>query len=111
VAFLTTVLRPEGTTSAGGNGETHPGNPAMPVILEVSQSNATTDVNGLASVMPSAGSFSPPLEVDVGITAGTSASLDEPLQVLPALANGAGDEQAKPRGEGAHRALTSLYAQ
>jgi hypothetical protein len=110
VAFLTTVLRPEGSTSAGGNGETNPGNPAMPIILEVSQSNATTDVNGLASIVPSAGSFSPPLEVDVGITAGTSASLDEPLELLPALASGAGDESAKARGEGAGHALTPLYA-
>jgi hypothetical protein len=100
VAFLITVLRPEGSTSAGGNGETNPGNPAMPVILQVSQSNVTTDVNGLASILPSAGSFSPPLEVDVGITAGISASLDEPLEVLPALASGGGDEQAKARGAG-----------
>jgi hypothetical protein len=100
VAFLITVLRPEGSTSAGGNGETNPGNPAMPVILQVSQNNVTTDVNGLASILPSAGSFSPPLEVDVGITAGISASLDEPLEVLPALASGGGDEQAKARGAG-----------
>jgi len=100
VAFLSTVLRPGGTSSAGGNGGTTPSNPAMPVILEVTQSNLTTDVNGLASIVPSAGSFSAPLEVDIGITAGINASLDEPLQMLPALANGGGDEPAKPRGEG-----------
>jgi len=75
VAFQTTVLR-EGGTSSGGN-------PAMPVILQVSQSNATTDLNGLASIVPSAGSFSPPLEVDVGATAGTSAWLDYPLEEVP----------------------------
>jgi len=85
VAFQTTVLRPGGTSSTGGAGET---NPAMPVILKVSQSSATTDVNGLASVVPSAGGFSAPVEVDVGVTAGTSAWLDYPLEVLQALMSG-----------------------
>ena len=78
VAFLTTVLR-------SASGETNPGNPVMPVILSVTQSNATTDLNGLASLLPSGGAFSPPLEVDVAITAGTTARLDDPLEILPAL--------------------------
>jgi hypothetical protein len=56
----------------------------MPVILSVSQANATTDINGLARVVPASGGFSPPLEVDVMIMAGTNALLDEPLQLLPA---------------------------
>jgi hypothetical protein len=84
VVFQTTVLRPGGTAPSGGDGETNPGNPAMPVILSVSQTNATTDINGLASVVPASGGFSPPLEVDVMIMAGTNALLDEPLQLLPA---------------------------
>ena len=88
VAFLTTVLRPGGTSSGGGNGETNPINPAMPVILQVSQSNAVTDINGLASVAPSAGGFSAPLEVDVAATAGVSGFLDYPLQLLPAISTG-----------------------
>ena len=88
VAFLTTVLRPGGTSSGGGNGETNPTNPAMPVILQVSQSNVVTDINGLASVAPSAGGFSAPLEVDVAVMAGLSSFLDYPLQLLPAPATG-----------------------
>jgi hypothetical protein len=84
VVFLTTVFRPGGTTSGGGNGETDPTNPAMPVILQVTQSNATTDVNGLASIGPSAGTFSPPLEVNVAVTAGSNATLNDPLEVYPA---------------------------
>jgi hypothetical protein len=88
VAFQTTVLRSGGTTSTGSGGETNPGNPAMPVILQVSQSNATSDLNGLASVAPSAGGFSAPVEVDVTIAAGTSAWIDDPLQVLPAFVSG-----------------------
>jgi hypothetical protein len=86
VVFQITVLRPGGTTPAGGDGETNPGNPAMPVILSASQTNATTDISGLASVVPASGGFSPPLEVDVMITAGTGALLDEPLQLFPAPA-------------------------
>ena len=48
-----------------GSGDTNPGNPAMPVILKVTQSNASSDSNGLASVVPSSGGFSAPVEVDV----------------------------------------------
>jgi len=81
VEFQTTLLRPVGTSSGGPN----PANPPMPVILQVSQSNATSDLNGLASLVPSPGGLSAPLEVDVTITAGTSAWLDYPLFVLQAL--------------------------
>jgi hypothetical protein len=88
VSFLTTVLRPGGTSSSGGGGETNPGNPAMPVILKVSQSSAITDVIGLASIVPAAGKFSAPLEVDVGVTAGTRGWLDYPLEVFPAPVSG-----------------------
>ncbi len=88
VAFLTTVLRPGGTFPLPGDGETNPTNPAMPVILHVSQSSATTDINGLASTAPSAGGFSAPLEVDVGVTAGIAALLDYPLEMLPAVSTG-----------------------
>jgi hypothetical protein len=90
VAFLTTVLRPGGIPPAGSNGETQSGNPATPVILQVSQSSATTDVNGLASIVPSAGGFSAPLEVDLAVTAGTSAFIDYPLELLPAASNSPG---------------------
>ncbi len=88
VAFLTTVLRPGGTSPGGGNDETNPSNPAMPVILQVSQTSAITDSNGLASVAPSAGGFSAPLEVNVAATAGISGFLDYPLELLPAPSTG-----------------------
>ncbi|MGB8060972.1 MAG: Ig-like domain-containing protein [Candidatus Sulfotelmatobacter sp.] len=97
VAFLTTVLRPGGTDPGNGDGETNPGNPAMPVILRVSQSSAVSDVNGLASITPSGAGFSPPVEVDVMVSAGASALLDYPLFVLPAAASGdASDTTADP---------------
>lgn len=81
VAFLTTVLRSSGSS---------PGNPSMPVILKVSQSSSTTDMNGLASIAPSAGGFSAPFEVDLGVTAGICAWLDYPMEVFPALSGSAG---------------------
>jgi hypothetical protein len=74
INFLMTVLR-EGENS--GNGR----NP-MPVILKVSQTSAATDFNGFANIVPSASGFSAPVEVDVYVTAGLSAALDYPLQVL-----------------------------
>ena len=87
VMFQTTVLRPGGSSSTSGAGVT---NPAMPVILKVTQNSATTDTNGLASIVPSAGGFSAPLEVDVGVTAGTSAWLDYPLELFPTLSGSSG---------------------
>jgi len=63
-------------------------NPSQPVILQVAQSTATSDVNGFANIVPSRSSFSPPLLVDVWVAAGSTALLDFPLQVLPALNSG-----------------------
>lgn len=82
VSFLTTVFRSGGTSSTGGGGDTNSGNPSMPVILSVTQSSAASDINGAASLVPSSGGFSAPLEVNVGITAG-DASLNSLLEVLP----------------------------
>jgi len=88
VLFQTTVLRPGGSPPAPGNGETNPINPGMPVILSVTQSSATTDINGLASVVPASGGFSPPVEVNVAVSAGTTAQLNDVLEVFPALTSG-----------------------
>jgi len=101
VTFTTTILRPGGMSPGGGSGETNPGNPSMPVILSVTQQNATTDGDGQASLVPSGTGFSPPVEVDVLTTAGTSASLDEPLQLLPAppgSSNSTGPNPVRPVG-------------
>ena len=105
--FQITVLRPGGESS--GSGEGNSGNPAMPVILSVTQTTLVSDGNGYASIVPAARSFSPPLEVDVGVTAGSGASLDVPLFLLPGKVNssGAGSPQVPvrapvklpPRGE------------
>jgi hypothetical protein len=85
VVFQTTVMRPQGSSSTGGSGETNPTNPGMPIILSVSQSTMPTDINGLASITPSSGSLSPPLEADVAIAAGATATLSDSLELLPGL--------------------------
>ena len=74
VAFQTTVLRPQGSNST---------NSGMPVILSVNASTVASDVNGLASITPSGGGFSPPLEVDVAIRAVANAALNDVLQLFP----------------------------
>jgi adhesin/invasin len=96
VLFQTTVMRPGGTSAGGGDGETNPTNPAMPVILSVSQTTVMCDINGLASIVPSSDGFSAPLEVDVGVTTGTNAALDYALRVLPAPTGGSDVEGASP---------------
>jgi IPT/TIG domain-containing protein len=88
VTFQIMVLRPAGKTPAGGSGETTSGNSAMPVILSVNEFSVASDVNGLASVVPSVGGFTGTLEVDVSVTTGTSASLLYVLQALPSLVSG-----------------------
>lgn len=87
VAFLTTILRPGGIGPVSGGGETSSGNPTMPVILQVSKSSGVSNVQGLVSITPFGAGFSPPVEVDVGVAAGTGALLDCPLFVLPAIAS------------------------
>jgi hypothetical protein len=68
----------------------------MPVILKVTQNNATSDSNGVASVVPTGGGFSPPVEVDVQVTAGTSAVLDDPLLIYPPPLAGKSSSGARP---------------
>jgi len=72
----------------------------MPVILQVSQSSATTDTTGLANIVPSAGGFAAPLEVDVAVMAGSGVSLDYPLQLLPSLSVEDNSGQVTPPSTG-----------
>jgi hypothetical protein len=85
VTFLNTVLRPGGTATVGGDGEMEPDDSAMPVILKATQSSATTDISGLASIVPSSSGFSPPVEVDLTVTAGIGGWLDFPLELFAPL--------------------------
>lgn len=101
ISFFMTVLRDPENSSSGSSG--NPSNPVMPVILNVSQTSGTTDVNGLANIVPSAAGFSAPVEVDVSVTAGVSASLDYPLQLLQSQSNQNAAPGTKSPTENDHR--------
>lgn len=88
VAFQTMVLRPQGSDAGSGNST----NSGMPVILSVSASTVASDVNGLASITPSSAGFSPPLEVDVAISAGANAALNDALQLFPSATGISGEQ-------------------
>ena len=99
VFFQVTVYRPGGSPSSGGDGESDPGNPASPVILNVRQATSFSDSDGMVNIIPSDAGFSPPLGVDVTLTTGTSAALDYSLQELPALPlGGVGYPGGRPIG-------------
>jgi hypothetical protein len=99
VGFLSMVVRSSGEVPAPASGESASGNPAMPVVLSVNQTSVASDANGLASLVPSTGSFTGPLEVDVSVTAGTVANLSYVLQTFPAAVPGS-KSQGTTQGSG-----------
>jgi hypothetical protein len=92
VAFENIVERPARDMLAGDSGSKS----GMPNILAVSQSNVQSDFNGLASVLPSVGSFNGTLEVDVLATAGASGMLNYVLEAVPAMPVGSGSSTNVP---------------
>ncbi len=88
VLFQSTVLRP-----AGSNLTLAPGDPTvtqtgMPNILSASQSTVQSDINGLASFVPSVGSFTGPLQIEIQVSAGTTAVLQDEVETFPAGRSG-----------------------
>jgi hypothetical protein len=79
--FQSTIMRPTGNNlsppGTGQNGTT--------IILGESQSTVQSDGNGLATIVPSVGSFTGPLLVQIQITAGATALLQEEVESFPAL--------------------------
>jgi hypothetical protein len=89
VIFQSTALRPVGndlTLTPGDSAVTQTG---MPVILSVNQSTAESDANGMASFVPSAGSFTGPLEIQIQVSAGARAVLDYEMEII--LADNSGN--------------------
>jgi hypothetical protein len=60
----------------------------MPVILSVSEMSVQSDVNGLASFLPSGGAFTGPLEFEIAVSAGTKAALQDEWESFPSGAGG-----------------------
>jgi len=88
VVFQSTVMRPAGNNSGGTTGDVGITPTGSPVILSSSQSTVQSDVNGLASIVPSVGSFTGTLEVQIQISAGASAILQDVLESVPAGSSG-----------------------
>jgi hypothetical protein len=53
------------------------------VLLSTSQTTVQSAANGLASLVPSVGSFTGTLEIQIQVSAGTSASLQDVVESLP----------------------------
>ena len=84
VVFQSTVLRPAGSDSLPTPGDPSVPQTGMPVILSVSESTVPSDANGLASVVPSVGSFTGTLEIEIQVSAaGTSAALQDVMESFP----------------------------
>jgi hypothetical protein len=86
VLFQSTVLRPSGNDLTLTPGD--PTQTGMPVILSASQSTTQSNANGLASFVPSVGSFTGALEIEIQVSAGTSAVLQDELETFPAGTSG-----------------------
>ena len=88
VLFQSAVMRPPGDGLSLTSGESAAGQTGTPVILSESQATVPSDVNGLASIVPSVGVFAGTLEIQVQVSAGTGAMLQDVLESLPAIAGG-----------------------
>jgi IPT/TIG domain len=83
VLFQSAVLRPSGNDLALASGDPTATQTGMPVILGASQTTTTSDTSGLANFLPSAGSFTGVLEVEIQVSAGTSAALQDVMESFP----------------------------
>jgi hypothetical protein len=84
VLFQSTIMRPVGNGLTLTSGDPSVTTTGMPIILSVSQSTVQSDVNGLASLVPSVGSFTGPLAIQIQVSAGTTAVLQDELESVPA---------------------------
>jgi hypothetical protein len=90
VLFQSSVLRPVGGDPILPLGDPTNTQTGMPVILSASQSSVTSDANGFARFVPAIGSFTGLLEVEIQVSAGTAATLEEVMESFPESAGGNG---------------------
>jgi hypothetical protein len=88
VLFQSTVLRPGGSDLTLLPGDPTGTQTGMPVILSANQNTIESDVNGLVSFVPSVGSFTGPLEIEIQVSAGATAVLEDELETFPASGSG-----------------------
>ena len=81
VLFQSALLRPlENNLELGSNSSTS--QTGAPVILSTSQGSVQSDANGLASFIPSVGSFTGPLEIEIQISTGTIAVMQVEMETF-----------------------------
>ena len=83
VLFQSMLMRPTGDSLVPPGTDPTNNQTGMGVILGASQNTAQSDINGLVSFVPSVGSFSGPVLVQVQISAGTTATLQDQLESFP----------------------------
>jgi hypothetical protein len=83
VLFQSMVLRPSGNDLALTSADPTVTQRGMPVILSASQGSVTSDTNGLANFLPSVGSFTGVLEVEIQVSAGILAALQDVMESFP----------------------------
>jgi hypothetical protein len=98
VLFQSAVLRPvdNGLTQTADDPS------ATPTILSESQISVQSDVNGLATFVPSVGTFTGPLEVEIQVSAGATATLQGQTEIFPA---GTGGNASPPTSRPRHRSV------
>jgi hypothetical protein len=98
VLFQSTVQRPSVDGLTLGPGDPTVTQTGMPVILSASQSSVLSNANGLANFLPTVGSFTGLLEVEIQISAGISAALQEAVESFPSSNGGDGSiSTGRPR--------------
>ena len=107
-SFQSTELRPDQDSPAETTGESSSRNHGMPVILGSSQVQVASDLNGLASLVPSAGGLSSALEIEVVASVGTNARQQLEVEALwpvaatngsgPAMSSSANQTEPSARG-------------
>jgi hypothetical protein len=90
VTFQSAIVRPTGSDVILTPGDPENGQAGMSVILSDSLSSVTSGSNGLASFVPGVGSFTGLLEVEIQVSAGTSAALAEVMESVPQSGGGSG---------------------
>jgi hypothetical protein len=83
VLFQSTVMRPSGDGFTIVTGDSTTTQTGMPSILSATQSLVPSNVNGLAGIVPSVGSFNGLLEIEIQVSAGTAAFIQDVLETFP----------------------------
>jgi hypothetical protein len=96
VGFSAAVFRPDLDVFDEPIGETQGGTTAMPVLLDSWQSTITSDADGIASVIPSPGQASGPVEIEILAAAGASASHLFEVESMEPIAGSSGTGQNSP---------------